>query len=146
MIDRILHRPTGHLHLEVYLHDRLIEVFDAPNLVVNGYRLVQARLLGGDVTNRSVTQFGVGTNGDTPVPGNSALTGAYLNALTGVSYPASNQVQFAFELASGEANGTSIMEFGLLCADGTLFARRVRSAPLVKDAGISLTGTWTISY
>ena len=146
MIDRIPHRPTGRLHLEVWRHGRRIEVFDAPNLVVNGYRLVQSRLLGGDVTNRSITQFGVGTNGAAPVPGNTSLTGAYLNALTGVTYPASNQVRFAFELASGEANGLSIQEFGLLCADGTLYARKVRSATLLKDAGISLTGTWTITF
>jgi hypothetical protein len=38
------------------------------------------------------------------------------------------------------------MEFGLLCADGTLFARRTRTKPINKESDISLSGSWTIIY
>lgn len=138
--------PKGRLYLEVYRRGELIEVFEEENLIVDGSKQTHARLLGGDVSNRSVTRFSVGTNGTAPAAGNTALTSPYTKAIDTVSYPATNQVQFAFSLGSGEANGKAIMEFGLLTAGGTLYARRVRASALNKDSDISLSGTWTITF
>lgn len=138
--------PSGLFVLDIYRRGQLIERFEEENLIVIGSKVTHARLLGGDVTNRSVTQFGVGTNGAAPVEGNTNLTGQYVKAIDGVSYPATNQVQFQFSLGSGEANGMAILEFGILTAGNTLYARKVRTLPLNKEIDISLSGTWTISF
>lgn len=150
--DHLPAGPTGYLVLDAYrggeLVERieLVEHFEGENLIVDGSKQTHARLLGGDVTNRSVTQIGFGTNGTAPVGGNTALTSAYMKAIDAVSYPATNQVQFAFSLGSGEANGKAIMEFGLFTAAGVLYARKVRTAALNKDSDLSFTGTWTITF
>ena len=82
-------------------------------------------MLGGDVTGQSVTQIGFGTGAVVPVFANTSLTaGAFVKALDGHSYPATNQVQFAFSLLTTEANGIAISEFGLLTAGSALYARK----------------------
>jgi len=144
--DRYSQAPSGLFVLDIYRRGQLIERFEEANLIVVGSKVTHARLLGGDVTNRSVTQFGVGTNGTAPVEGNTSLTGQYVKAIDGVTYPATNQVQFSFSLGSSESNGKAILEFGLLTAGNTLYARKVRTLALNKESDISLSGTWTISF
>lgn len=139
-------RPKGHFVLRVYRDGELIEVFEEKNLIVVGSQATHAHLLGGDVASRSVTQIGFGTNAASPVFGNTALTGAYVKNVDTVSYPASNQVQFAFSLGTAEANGLAISEFGLLTAGNTLYSRKTRTAPLNKLGDLSFSGTWTISF
>lgn len=138
---------TGHFYLEVRGRDgAIVHVIDEPNLVVVGARQTLANLLGGNVTNRSVTQFAVGTNGAAPATGNTALTGQYAKALDGVAYPATDKVRFDFSLGTGEANGMAIAEFGLLTAGGVLFARKNRAEALNKASDLSFTGSWTITF
>lgn len=152
--DQVL-MPTGHLIVDVFKHERLVDRFEeryllerweGRNLIVNGAKTQLAHLLGGDTTGRPVSQIGFGTNGTPPVVTNTALTGAFIKNTGTVSYPASNQVRFAFSLLTSEANGISIIEFGLLSTDNTLFSRRVRGSAIVKDNTISFSGTWTISF
>jgi hypothetical protein len=45
-----------------------------------------------------------------------------------------------------EANGMAIREFGLLTANGTLFARRIRANPIYKESDISIEGEWIIIF
>ena len=139
-------RVSGHFHMEVHRGAALVEVIDEPNLVVVGSKTCLSRLIGGAVSGKSVTNIGFGTNGAAPVSGNTALTGTFSKALDAVSYPASNQVRFAWSLGTGEANGMAIMEFGLLAGDGTLFARKTRSAAFNKDADVTVSGTWTLTF
>lgn len=144
--DLFRRKPRGDFVLNVYRRGVLVETIRERNLIVDNSKLIHSRLLGGDVANRSVTQFGVGVSGAAPAGGNTALTTAYVKAVDNVTYPASNQVQFAFSLGSAEANGKAILEFGLLTAGGMLYARKVRAAALNKDADLSFTGTWTITF
>lgn len=146
LLDIFKRKPRGHFVLEVRRNGVLIERMEEKNLIVDGSKQVHARLLGGDVTNRSVAQFSVGTNGAAPAAGNTSITSPYTKAIDTVTYPAANQVQFAFSLGSGEANGKAILEFGLLTAGGVLYARKIRSSPLNKESDISFAGTWTISF
>ncbi|MDN3365886.1 hypothetical protein QQO24_01705 [Ralstonia pseudosolanacearum] len=132
--------------LRVYRRGELIELFEEKNLIVIGSQQAHAKLLGGDVANQSVTRIGFGTNGAAPIFANTVLTGAYAKGIDTVSYPATNQVQFAFSLGTGEANGMAIAEFGLLTTVGTLYARKTRSLPLNKEDDITLAGTWTVSF
>ncbi|MNC78397.1 hypothetical protein D3C75_1305980 [compost metagenome] len=54
-------------------------------------------------------------------------------------------MRFAFTLGESEANGLNIRELGLLCADETLFARKVRGL-IEKTSDLSITGSWTIIF
>ena len=138
--------PSGLFVLNVFRKGELVERFEERNLIVDNSKQIHARLLGGDVTNRSVTQIAYGTNGTAPAAGNTTIAGAYSKMLDGTTYPATNQVQFAFSLGSGEANGMSIIEFGLLTAGATLYARKVRTGAIYKDTDVSFSGTWTINF
>lgn len=144
--DRLAGSPRGVLTYEVFRDGRLVEREVLDNLVVDGYKVTFARLIGGDVANRPISQIQFGTNGTAPVAGNSSITAPFSKAIDSVSYPAANQVQFNFTLASGEANGKQILEFGLSNAAGTLVARRVRTNPLNKESDISLSGSWLITF
>lgn len=145
-IKDIFAPPKGHFLLKVFRRGLLVDEVDEPNLIVNGSKLIHAQLLGGNFSNNNVNTIGYGTNGTAPAGGNTALTGAYTKALDSVTYPASNQVQFNFSLASGENNGMAILEFGLLTGASALYSRKTRATALNKDTDISFTGSWTISF
>lgn len=136
---------TGHFYVEVRRGGELVEVIDEKNLIVNGAKNQLARLIGGSGTNRQITQIGFGVGTAAAAPGDTALTSPYLKAIGSVSYPATGQVQFNWSLSTAEMNGVSITEFGLICADGTLFSRKQR-APIQKESDLSLTGSWTILF
>lgn len=136
----------GHFRLWVYRNGVLIDRDDHPNIIVNNAKTTQARLIGGDVTNRSITKIGFGEGTGAADAANTSLTNAFVRSLGTVSYPAANSVQFAFSLGTTEANGLAITEFGLFTNGDVLFARRVRAGALLKASDLSLTGTWTISY
>ncbi len=123
----------------------LVEQIDERNMIVNGAKNQLARLIGGDPANRHVNRIAFGVGRSPASPNDTALTGAYTKALTATAYPQPGQVRFDWSLSAGEANGKSITEFGLICADGTLFARKAR-APIEKDSDLSLTGSWTILF
>lgn len=139
-------RPEGIFTLNVFRGGKLIETYEDKNLVVDLSKQQLARLIGGDVTNRSITKIGFGTNGTAPAAGNTTLTDAYVKLLGGVSYPATNSVEFAFTLGTTEANGKSIMEFGLFTGGDVLFARKTRLGAIVKDSDLSLAGSWRINF
>lgn len=124
----------------------LAEHDNHPNIIVDLAKEEQARLLGGDTTNRSITKIGVGIGTGAAAPGNTSLTSAFTRVITGVTYPTAGQVRFAFTIGSGEANGLAITEFGLFTAGDVLFARRVRAGAINKASDLTLTGTWTITY
>lgn len=144
--SRLVKRPSGLFELRVFRRGELIEEYRDANLVVDNYKVTHARLLGGDVTNRSVTKISVGTNGTTPAAGNIAITNPFTKAITAVTYPATNSVRFSFSIGTAEANGKAILEFGLLTAGDLLYARKTRAAALNKESDISFSGTWTITF
>lgn len=150
LIDKFERAPSGRFVLRVFKRGELVETFEENNLIVVGSQQTHAHLLGGDVTNRSVTKMGFGTGTAAAAFGNTSLTGQYAKAIDGVSYPVTNSVQFAFSLglagADTGAYGMAISEFGLLTAAGILYARKVRTAPLNFASDISFQGTWTISF
>ena len=135
----------GAVVLKMYdKNGNLFQTYEAQNLVVATGQQAAAHLLGGDTAGRSVDRFAVGTSGDPAVPSDTGLAEAFTKAISSVSYPA-NGVQFSFSLELAEANGLTIREFGLLCADNSLFSRLVR-APIVKDNTVRIEGTWTIQF
>jgi hypothetical protein len=146
LLDNFDRAPSGLFVLRIYRGDELIETFEEKNLIVTNSQQIHAKLLGGAVTNMSVTQIGYGTSLTAPVVGNTSLTSPYMKALDSVSYPATNQVSFNFSLGSAEDNGVSIGEFGLFTAGGLLYARKTRTAAIPKASDLSFTGSWVISF
>lgn len=135
----------GDFRLEVRKNGVLVEVFEEKNLIVNGAKNQLAKLVGGAGANRQITQIGFGIGASAASPGNTALTSAYTKPVTSVEYPATGQVRFNWSLSTAEANGKAITEFGLICADGTLFSRKAR-APIQKESDLSLSGAWIIIF
>lgn len=138
--------PSGHFLLHVYQDGELIETFEEKNVIVDLSKQIHAKLLGGSVSGQSVTQIGFGTSGAAASAGNTSLTGSFTKAVDSVTYPAANQVQFNYSLAAGENNGMAILEFGLITAAGTLYARKIRASALNKASDIALSGSWTITF
>jgi len=140
----------GILKYKVYRHKgdqkELIEEFCDDNLIVNGARNQMARLIAGNVSNRSINRIALGTNGTAPDVADTAITNQFAKAVSAFSYPSMGQVQIDWELLVTENNGMAILEFGLLCADNTLFSRRIRNNPIHKESDISLEGQWTIIF
>ena len=61
--------------------------------------------------------------------------------------------KFEFVIGEDEANGLDIREFGLFCADGTMFSHRVRRneetgkvSVIGKDVDIELRGYWILHF
>ena len=139
MIERLQLR--GELALEILRGGKVVERWRSPNLIVNGGYERMAHLLAGD--GDIVSQIGVGEGSDAPEPTDTVLTNGFAKALASSSFPAAGRVQFTFSIGTTEANGLDITEFGLLCADDTLFARRTRSV-IHKDSDMTINGTWTV--
>lgn len=135
----------GVLEIRIYRNGQLVESIKEDNLIVNAAKSQLARLVGGDGAQRYIQKIGFGIGTATAHPDNTTLTTPYIKNLAGHTYPAIGQVQFSWSLSNAEANGKTITEFGLICADDTMFSRKVR-APIAKDDDISLTGTWTIIF
>jgi hypothetical protein len=163
-----LWQPRGTFKMTVRKSGKIIEVYEDHNLIVNNAKLLLAHLLGGDVNGKSVTRIGFGTNGASPLPDDSALERPYFKPVTKISYPGfiteevnwgptlglsqelrlpwyGYRVQFDWDLLTTEDNGHSISEFGLITANNTLFSRKSRSSPIVKQADISIEGSWIIT-
>jgi hypothetical protein len=136
----------GRLCYTVFKNGVPVEQFEDNNLIVNGARLQMAHLIAGDVAQRSINRISVGTNGNAPAAGDTAITGAFTKAVDGFEYPANGQVQVNWKLLVSEANGMAIREFGLLTTNGTLFARRIRTNPIYKESDISIEGEWIIIF
>lgn len=137
-------KVRGEFRVEIIKDGKVIETYFDPNVITVVGRTQLAHLLGADVTGRSITKIGFGTGSSAASSSDTSLAiGAFVKATGAVTYPTSTSVKFAFLLGTGDANGMSITEFGLMCTDNTLFARKVRSA-IAKTSSISLSGTWEI--
>jgi len=134
----------GILAIRVYRKGVLVDERVENNLIVNGARDQIARLIAGNVGGRSIERIAFGTNGSAPDVADAVITQQFARPVNGFSYPAMGQVQIDWELPTTENNGMAIREFGLLTADGTLFARRTRQNPIYKESDISIAGHWTI--
>ena len=134
----------GEFRCEIFDGGELVETYHDPNVITTVGRGQLARLLANAVTGRSVTKIGFGEATSAASPSDTGLSvSAFIKTIGTATYPTGTSVQFAWTLGTSEANGLAITEFGLICTDNTLFARKVRSV-LNKTSSISLSGTWTI--
>jgi len=135
----------GSFYLEIIKDGKIIEKYEDHNLVVNTGRTSVMQLLGSADSDKQLTQIAFGTNGTAPAGTDTAITGAFTKNLGTVSYPTITSVKFEWSLGALEGNGIAISEFGLMCFDDTLFARKVREV-INKNSDIILNGAWVISF
>lgn len=135
----------GNFTLEIYEvgTGKIIDHYADKNLVLTLGHGNLAKLLGGHASGHAVTKIGMGTNGTAPTLADTALTGLFSKAIDTISYPDSNSIKFEYEILPEEANGMTIMEFGLLTSTDVLFARKVRSA-IIKTDAVGYRGSWKI--
>ena len=124
----------------------LVEVYTDHTLIVNGARNHAAHLFAGDTSGMSVQKIAFGTSGAPPQDTDTAITNPFAKNVDGFAYPDMGQLRVDWSLSISEDNGQAIMEFGLLAADGTLLARKVRNNPIYKESDISIEGRWTIVF
>ena len=136
----------GIFGMKVYRSGILIEKYEEHNLIVDTARFQMACLVVGDIDGRHVAQIAFGTNGTEPVVADTVITNPFIKPLSDYSFPESGTVRFDWDLSVEENNGMAIGEFGLLTADGTLFARKSRAHPIYKESDISIEGQWTIKF
>lgn len=146
IIEKEMVPVRGEFRMRVYRSGRLDFEYEDRNLIVDAARSVMARLISGEVSGGSIDRIAFGTNQSTPTPGDTGITSAYIKQVQAFSYPALGQVEIAWNLLVTEANGMSIGEFGLLTADGTLFARKHRTKAIEKESDISIEGQWLIIF
>ncbi len=140
--------PKGTFELRVYnAAGELLEQYVHENLIVSAGKSALALLIGGGDPgyDKRVTKISFGTDGTAPSAGDTGITSPFTKAIGSVTYPDSTSVVFNWSLATTEANGKAIQEFGLLCIDNTLFARRTR-AVINKTSDLRLEGTWKIQF
>jgi hypothetical protein len=124
----------------------VIEEYADHNLIVNGARNHAAHLFAGDTSGMSIQRIAFGTSGTPPQDTDTIITNPFAKNVDGFGYPDIGQLRVDWSLSISEDNGQAIMEFGLLAADGTLLARKVRENPIHKAQDISIEGHWTIVF
>jgi hypothetical protein len=141
----------GTLKYKVYRHvngeKQIVEDYEDHNLIVNRAREQMAHLIAeGNTANREISKIAFGTNGIEANLVDTTIAGAYIKTVDGYTFPTQTKVQFSWSLGVGEANGKAILEFGLICSDNSLFARRTRNTPINKESDLSIEGTWTVIF
>ena len=125
---------------------KVIGTYYDDNMIVNGARVAMSRLVSeGESSAKIITKFGVGLNSTPAAPTDASLTDGYVNNLVGHEFPENGTVRFLWSLGYNEANNMNISEFGLICADDTLFSRKVRS-PIFKAPDLAFEGEWSIIF
>lgn len=156
--------PAGLLSIRIKdKNGDVISEYTDKNMIMTASKGVLARLIGGDGGSSAVTQVVVGNNDTLASPDNTSIGGiptsnlsagmnvlggqnvAFLKTLDTHTYPSEGRVSFSWSLDYGEANGLEIYEYGLVCADLTLFSRKTRGI-ITKSAGMAMDGEWTIIF
>jgi hypothetical protein len=142
---KIIFRETmppmrGCFNMRVFKQGKLIEEYRENNLIVSGARTAVAMHLMGDCEGGHIAKIAFGISGNVPTPDDTAIKSPFIKPLLSASILTPAQVEFKWSLPKSEANGMKIIEFGLLCENETLFARKVRSEAIPKEPDIALEG------
>lgn len=140
-------KATGRFFMEAVevSTGKVIDTYEANNLVVNTGLLNLCKLVAGDAAGHKLSQIAVGTGSAAPALTDTAITSPFVKDIASVSYVGNNIIQFNYSIEAGEANGKTIQEAGLLTDNNILFARKKRD-PIVKTSAIALRGVWEIKF
>ena len=134
----------GDFHLAVYKDGEIIDHIDDHNLVVDAGRIRLAELAAGK-SSACITKIGVGSGSTAEAADDTELEGQQLFPLTSATVDG-RDARFDFLIDNSQANGLKIHEFGLFCADGTMFSHRVRTGLIEKEDDIQIEGYWILHF
>lgn len=134
----------GDFHLAVYKDGEIIDHIDDHNLVVDAGRIRLAELAAGK-SSACITKIGVGSGNAQEAATDTELVEQQLFPLTSASVDG-RDARFDFLIDNSQANGLKIHEFGLFCADGTMFSHRVRTGLIEKEDDIQIKGYWILHF
>ena len=152
-------RPIGIVRMHLVRHGRILWAYEGRNLFVNAGRPALAALLGGDTAGEFAAAVGFGTGSTAPTVTDTALTApAYYKALDGHSEDGSGGLTLNWSLTTADtgAQGMTIQELAIFAnhsnaglpgttAPTPMLARKT-IAPIVFTAGMSISGTWTLTF
>lgn len=152
-------RPSGVVRLALFHDRRLVWTLKERNLFVNAGLPALAALLGGDTTGEFAAAVGFGSGSNAPSLTDTGLTApAYYKALDSHAEDGAGSVTFNWSLTTSDtgAVGITIQELGLFANHSTvglpgtsqpnpILARKTIS-PIAFTSGMSLTGTWTLTF
>ena len=144
ILQDILRPCKGDFHLTIYRGGREISRIDDHNLVVDAGRIRLAELAAGK-SPACITKIGVGSGSTAEAADDTELEGQQLFPLTSATVDG-RDARFDFLIDNSQANGLKIHEFGLFCADGTMFSHRVRTGLIEKEDDIQIKGYWILHF
>jgi hypothetical protein len=154
---------SGELNYTVLRGGEAIGRYSERNMIMTLGRVAVARLFAG-LPGGNGAKIGVGEDGSPVSPEQTSLTNQSLVEASTIGFAqavtadgilswvpsdtATPNVRFEFGFGPNDANGLSIMEFGLFTHDGVMFARRIRASgkPIGKDEDLSIEGYWIIRF
>jgi len=152
-------RPNGIVRIRLIERGRVVWTYAGRNLFVNAGLPALAALLGGDTTGEFAAAVGFGSGLNTPAVTDTALTApAYYKALDSHSEDGNGSVTFNWSLTTADsgADGITIQELAIFAnhasaglpgttAPTPMLARKT-IAPIVFGTGMSISGTWTLTF
>ncbi|HUA36664.1 MAG TPA: hypothetical protein VMA09_23875 [Candidatus Binataceae bacterium] len=152
-------RPVGLVRMRVFGAGRLLYTIERSNLFVNAGLPALAALLGGDTTGQFASAIGFGSGSNAPTVSDTGLTApAYYKAIDSHSEDGNGSVTFDWSLTTSDtgADGITIQELALFAnhasvglpgttAPAPILARKTIS-PIVFGTGMSLSGSWTLTF
>jgi hypothetical protein len=151
--------PAGIVRIRLLKRGRLAWSYEGCNLFVNAGRPALAALLGGETADEFAAAVGFGSGLLAPTVNDTALTApGYYKALDSHSEDGSGSVTFNWSLTGADtgALGITIQELALFAnhasaglpgttAPTPMLARKT-IAPIVFGTGMSISGTWTLTF
>ncbi len=133
---------NGVLQLKAYQGDNLIWDHEDNNLIVSsGYLALLSGLSGN--SNKNISKVQVGTNSTATNKNDVNISNPLDIDITSFD-PTSSKLTIYFTFGEMQGNDQSWSEFGLICADGSLFARKVVPT-FTKIQDLTIEGIWTIN-
>ena len=134
----------GEFHIDVFKDGRCVDSYGDHNLVVESGRIRLAELAAGK-SSAYITQIGIGEGSTTEKDTDTALENQMLFPLNDASVT-DRDARCDFSIDNTQGNGLKIHEFGLFCADGTMFSHRVRKGVIEKENDITIKGYWILHF
>ena len=152
-------RPFGIVRVKVCFADGKLLDIVGENLYLNAGLPALASLLGGDTTGEFCSAIGFGSGSAAPTVNDTHLTTpTYYKAFDSHSEDGNGSVTFAWSLTSADtgAQNITIQELALFAnhsaiglpgstAPTPILARKTIS-PITFGAGMSISGTWTLTF
>jgi hypothetical protein len=154
-----MRRPIGVVRFRLIKDGRIVWMFEGRNLFVNAGKPALAALLGGDTTGEFAAAVGFGSGSNAPTVTDTGLTApAYYKALDGHSEDGIGGLTLNWSLTTSDtgAQGLTVQELAIFAnhsnaglpgttAPTPMLARKT-IAPIVFGAGMSISGTWTLTF